>query len=402
VAESFLHIKVELAYEKTYNTNWEAKSAIWGYLRRFLQSATPLFLSRLSQSRKLRETECGSINCLLITGRPVVKLLLIYSSILKDKLFLLRHKLFLFLEMWRLKLRNKVNYRGLTFDYHIGKDLINDYGLTEIVNINNFIGNKYEREIRVKIFDYIDEQTICVDVGAHHGLYTMLMGRAGKKVYAFEANPYNYKKLCLNIEHNKFKNVYLENIIISDSRKHYNFLLSGNSFLSQIDEVNFLSDELHEFENLVLCKIDSASSLRLSTELHECVRSKRFLEFICKLYDLIIKERSKFDLIELRGILSVINRYTRYFERYICEMVTLESKVVDDCLADVSGEKFFMKIDVEGSELLAVKGAEKFIKSKLPIMFVESTEIEPIAEFLENINYRMHKVDFKSYFFTPA
>ena len=327
---------------------------------------------------------------------------LIYFSILKDKLFLLRHKFYLFLELWRLRLRNKVKYRGLTFNYHVDKDLINDYGLTEVFNINKFINDKYEPEIRTKIFDYIDDQTICVDVGAHHGLYTMLMGKAGKKVYAFEANPYNYKKLCLNIEHNKLINVCLENTIISDNRKKYNFLLSNHSFLSQIDEVNFLSDELHEFEALVLCKIDPTNSLGLTEELHKHVRSKRFLAFISKLYDLIIDKHSKLGLTELRGILSTINRYVRYFERYICEMLTLESKFIDECLADVSGKKFFMKIDVEGSELLAVKGAQRFIKSKLPIMFIESTEIEPIAKFLADFDYRLHKVDFKSYFFTPV
>ena len=62
------HIKVVLIHGKNYNTRQKPRRSFWIY-RRVLQSATPLFLSRLSQSGRLQERECDLINCPLISGR---------------------------------------------------------------------------------------------------------------------------------------------------------------------------------------------------------------------------------------------------------------------------------------------------------------------------------------------
>ncbi len=58
--------------------------------------------------------------------------------------------------------------------------------------------------------ELVNQEFTCgtfVDVGAHWGYYTLLAAKKAKMVYAFEANPYNFRYLCLNLLINKVYNV---------------------------------------------------------------------------------------------------------------------------------------------------------------------------------------------------
>lgn len=48
----------------------------------------------------------------------------------------------------------------------------------------------------------LDRFDVLVDVGAHHGFYTCLIGRRGKRVVAFEPNQDNLRYLLANVAHN--------------------------------------------------------------------------------------------------------------------------------------------------------------------------------------------------------
>lgn len=70
------------------------------------------------------------------------------------------------------------------------------------------------------------------DVGAHHGLYTLLasvmVGRSGR-VVAFEPSPREQKQLRSNVKLNKCKNVRIEPVAVGSSRGLADlFLVQGN------------------------------------------------------------------------------------------------------------------------------------------------------------------------------
>ncbi len=329
-----------------------------------------------------------------------MRYLYIKKAMLKDAIFIAKYYILFIFNLGRLYFQNTIRFKEISFKYYIEKRRLFDYSLTELKNINNYIANTYEAEVRDKIISYIDKDTTCIDIGAHHGLYTLLMSRLGHEVFAFEANPHNYQRQQYNVEMNKCENVHCNNIVLSEKPTKLNFLLSKNSFLSQIDDNYFLSDELSEFDELVLQKVDPDNLLNLKGQLNNHVRNKSFLRFIKYLYKIIHQKRNDLQLADFELILDTVNRYVRYFDRYICETLELEAKPFDDFSIKTSGKKFFMKFDVEGSEFLVIKGSNNFISKMKPTLFVESTEIEGIAEYLETFGYKMEKIDFKSYFFT--
>jgi FkbM family methyltransferase len=65
---------------------------------------------------------------------------------------------------------------------------------------NDGIYEPYETSL---IMDFVNEDMICVDVGANIGYHTLLMvGQKAKYVYAFEPERRNYDLLCENVRYN--------------------------------------------------------------------------------------------------------------------------------------------------------------------------------------------------------
>lgn len=79
---------------------------------------------------------------------------------------------------------------------------------------------------------------------------------------------------------------------------------------------------------------------------------------------------------------------------------TVEIRRLDDCLL-MSGERVFIKIDVEGHALAVLRGMEGLLKRNLVHIQVELLEYdrESIIKFLYNIGYEMHvEIDVDGYF----
>ncbi len=79
---------------------------------------------------------------------------------------------------------------------------------------DKFIGQrialgKYERYETALLLSQIKKDSVCVDVGANIGYYTLLMAQVAKRVYALEPEPKSLLILRKNIEENKLKNVVI-------------------------------------------------------------------------------------------------------------------------------------------------------------------------------------------------
>jgi FkbM family methyltransferase len=85
--------------------------------------------------------------------------------------------------------------------------------------------------------------------------------------------------------------------------------------------------------------------------------------------------------IRLAGVKDIVRR-----------KVTVDAVKLDDYVVDSGiGKVAFVKIDVEGAELVVLRGAKEFVLSQRPIMMVEVTrEAEAIIKWFSNIDYRMY------------
>ena len=111
----------------------------------------------------------------------------------------------------------------------------------------------------------INDQDIVIDCGANIGelYYSFLLKNKSIRYYAFEPEVNTYK--CLKINLNSFKNVYLENIALSNESKKTSFFIDeegANSSLSDFGSSRKLeieSKSLDDFglENIKLLKVEA-------------------------------------------------------------------------------------------------------------------------------------------------
>lgn len=85
--------------------------------------------------------------------------------------------------------------------------------------VNSMVHDQYEPETKAVLESLIRENMTVFDVGAHVGNYTLLAARlVGPKghVYAFEAEPENFRLLKRNVELNGYTNVTCVNKAVSN------------------------------------------------------------------------------------------------------------------------------------------------------------------------------------------
>jgi FkbM family methyltransferase len=61
----------------------------------------------------------------------------------------------------------------------------------------------FDPEVEAVITHLVQPGSVCLDIGANLGLYTLVMARAGARVRAFEAFPYNHHLLERNVAENR-------------------------------------------------------------------------------------------------------------------------------------------------------------------------------------------------------
>lgn len=193
------------------------------------------------------------------------------------------------------------------------------------------------------IYDELDktnfpESLVIWDVGSHIGYHALnfasFVGKNGK-VVAFEPNPYNHERLKLHLNSNQglSSRIILFDKALSDSSGKTVFSLSN--------------------------KIDSGES------------TGGYINSV----------------IPPLGLLS----YKKFID------VKVETAKGDDIVDENKGLlPDIMKIDVEGAELLVLKGCEKIINEKKPVLFIEIHNIlmmHYVTQFLMNFNYSIKIID---------
>jgi FkbM family methyltransferase len=75
---------------------------------------------------------------------------------------------------------------------------------------------------------------ICFDIGANVGLYTILLARYSKHVFAFEPLPRNIRYLCRMLELNRIKNATIVPCAVSDSSGLSSFIGGADNSLGRL------------------------------------------------------------------------------------------------------------------------------------------------------------------------
>lgn len=99
----------------------------------------------------------------------------------------------------------------------------------------SYLDGSYEPGVASILTQIIKPGSICVDVGAHLGYFTLLMAKcagAQGRVIAFEAYPPNAEQLRANVKVNHYQNrVRIENVAISDGTLEKVTIFSGRAQL---------------------------------------------------------------------------------------------------------------------------------------------------------------------------
>jgi FkbM family methyltransferase len=105
-------------------------------------------------------------------------------------------------------------------------------------------GDGYEALSRERFLEGIRPGTTVIDGGAHIGLFTLLAARlaAPGKVYAFEADPYNFDALRINAARNGLSNVRLVNEALADAPGELQFMVSSGTIASSLVTKSYVDD----------------------------------------------------------------------------------------------------------------------------------------------------------------
>ena len=111
--------------------------------------------------------------------------------------------------------------------------------------------------------ELVNQEFTCgvfVDVGAHWGYYTLLAAKKAKMVYAFEANPFNFRYLQLNILINKLYNVVAYPLALMDkagsAKSTFHYTNTGGSPVGWPDDVASPLIHAAPFDSLGLGQVD--------------------------------------------------------------------------------------------------------------------------------------------------
>jgi hypothetical protein len=269
-----------------------------------------------------------------------------------------------------------------------------------IFNLNKANSKNYEVDVQNFLENNITKKKYFFDIGAHYGFYTFQFCKKFDKIYSFEANPENFKILNFNIKKKNILNVQTINEFVSDSDNTVDFLMSYNTYLSQYDKKSFLYEELLEF-----CKdgFHYKNNHEFEEILKRCYGNLIVQKFNLNYFLLLLnlfKNISNLKNEDFKIKMNIFKRYLKFHERYKCKKIKVTSFNFDNRF-NGNFRDSFVKIDVEGSELIVLKGMNKFIRSNQPEVFCEiGDNHDKIIDYFFNLGYSHQKIDWKSYYFS--
>jgi len=89
---------------------------------------------------------------------------------------------------------------------------------------------KFEEEEINCLESYVEEDSVCIDVGANIGIYSIFLARKASKgcVHAFEPHPLNRKILQLNAELNGRNNIEIHHFLVGNHEGMIDFSISSD------------------------------------------------------------------------------------------------------------------------------------------------------------------------------
>ena len=121
--------------------------------------------------------------------------------------------------------------------------------------------------------NFIKEDKVFIDIGAHIGTYSWILGKKAKETYAFECNNEVYNCLCANIYLKQLSNKIIpHNIGLSskpDTLKYYIRSKDGGG-----NGVEHIGQETNEYKLITVKRLDdyeikNVSFIKIDTEGHE-------------------------------------------------------------------------------------------------------------------------------------
>lgn len=139
-------------------------------------------------------------------------------------------------------------------------------------------------------------------------------------------------------------------------------------------------------------KADQVVSIEIHPEIYENLLHNISLNPSAKYYPINVGVGTENEKVSV----SVINKSNVGMTHVTKDCGCLEIKKLDDLL-DGLGKISLIKIDIEGYELKAIKGALNVINKHKPVLIVEcrtETEFDEVNDFLEPISYHTDKVNY--------
>jgi FkbM family methyltransferase len=220
---------------------------------------------------------------------------------------------------------------------------INDVPLRFPISVSRYYPANYEPYTQDFILKY--GQGVCVDVGAHIGLYTVLMARKADRVIAIEPALDNFKLLEKTLEINNLSNVELVRKVVWENNEFVDFHLAdaphsvANSVSPIGSSVTMPAMTLDSLETRVyFCKIDAeGAELRVLKGARTMLKSLSYLH-------LAIHPRQMFSLgDEVQQLLALLKEYSpqyRFKGETISEDGILRIKELFDLEIALNGESF--------------------------------------------------------------
>lgn len=218
------------------------------------------------------------------------------------------------------------------------------------LDFNTYTGALYQIFCKEDLFEegFIpDKNDIVVDIGASIGEYSLYAANKCKKVYAFEPNELNFKKLIDNIRRNNIKNVKSYMIAVGEcnSKKTMNLVL-GSPMSGTLDsEVASIKKQKLNKRGTTNCEV--------------------------KTKDILV------EVISIDTFFNKIHNSTSLFD---------SDKIKET--------PTFFNIDVEGFELDVLKGMIRILREnncRLIIEIHKEHEMSKIINFLEDLDYECIK-----------
>lgn len=169
-----------------------------------------------------------------------------------------------------IQLLRKINFRGknrlVKFLYPNKLECVIPYSkskmfvdTSEHICWNVYWNGGYEKEATWVLDKYVNDKSVCLDVGANIGIYTILLAEKAQKVIAIEPHPVFFERLKQNMGLNGF-DVELKNIGLS-SKEGEGILYSPPEDMDNKSASMF--DVNPELTEKITVKVDTLDSLSI-------------------------------------------------------------------------------------------------------------------------------------------